>query len=138
MSEENVEAVRRWVAAINDGDADALLRLADADVDYMPYLAAVSGSEGGYQGHDGLRQYVRDLTEAWSAYEVEIHRLRDLGADVLMQGRLWARGKASGIEVDAEMAWLHSFREGTGSGRYVRLRFYPTAADALKAAGHSE
>ena len=110
MSEENVEAVRNWVAAINAADSDRLIELADPEVDYLPYLAALAGESGAYRGHDGLRQYVRDLAEAWSSYEVEIHELEDFGDDVLMQGRLRGKGQSSGLHVDAEMAWLHTFR----------------------------
>ena len=117
--------VRRWVAAINRADADELIRLADPSIDYLPYLGSVSGEAGAYRGHEGLRQYVRDLAEAWSAYSVEIHDLEDLGDEVLMEGRLRATGQTSGLEVDAEMAWVHSFRPGAGEGRYRRLRFFP-------------
>ena len=138
MSEENVDAVRAWVAAINAGDADALIALADPGIDYLPYLAALSGEHGAYSGHPGLRQYVRDLAEAWDWYHVEIDDLHDLGDHVLMEGRLQARGKSSGLDVEEEMAWLHSFREGSGPGRYVRLRFFPSREQALEAAGLSE
>ena len=126
--------VRRWVAAINRADADELVTLADPSVDYLPYLGSLSGEAGAYQGHQGLRQYVRDLAEAWSAYSVEIHRLEDLGDEVLMEGRLRATGQSSGLEVDAEMAWVHSFRPGTGEGRYIRLRFFSDRAKAIAAA----
>ncbi len=125
--------VRRWVDAINRGDADELVELADQSIDYLPYLGSVSGEAGAYQGHHGLRKYVDDLQEAWSAYSVEIQRLEDLGDDVLMEGRLRATGKSSGLEVDAEMAWLHSFRPGRGEGRYTRLRFFPSRDDAIAA-----
>jgi hypothetical protein len=77
------------------------------------------------------------LSEAWGEYEVEIHELQDLANDVLMTGRLRGQGRASGLSVDAEMAWLHSFREGSGPGRYQRLRFFASHAEALKAAGRS-
>lgn len=66
MSQENVEAVRAWVKAINDGNAEALVALADSEVDYLPYLASLAGETGAYRGHSGLRQYVRDLSEAWA------------------------------------------------------------------------
>ena len=137
VSQENVETVRKWVAAMNRQDAEALISLADPGVDYMPYLASLSGEAGAYRGHDGLRQYVRDLAEAWRWYHVEIHSLRDLGDDVLMEGRLEATGRSSGLEVKEDMAWLHTFREGTGPGRYGRLRFFPGPAEALEAAGLS-
>jgi ketosteroid isomerase-like protein len=138
MSQENVEVVREWVAAINAGDASRLTELADPSVDYMPYLAALSGAAGAYHGHDGLWQYVRDLSDVWSEYEVEIHELQDLGNQVLMTGRLRGKGRSSGLDVDAEMAWLHTFREGTGPGRYTRLRYFDSETDALEAAGLAE
>jgi ketosteroid isomerase-like protein len=138
MSQENVEVVREWVAAINAGDASRLTELADPSVDYMPYLAALSGAAGAYHGHDGLWQYVRDLADVWSEYEVEIHELQDLGNQVLMTGRLRGKGRSSGLDVDAEMAWLHTFREGTGPGRYTRMRYFDSEAQALEAAGLSE
>jgi ketosteroid isomerase-like protein len=138
MSQENVEAVREWVKAINRGDAEALVALADPAVDYLPYLASLAGEAGAYRGHSGLRQYVLDLSEAWAWYHVEIHALYDLGQHVLMEGSLEAKGRSSGLEVEEEMAWLHSFREGHGSGRYTRLRFFPNRAQALEAAGLEE
>jgi ketosteroid isomerase-like protein len=138
MSQENVEAVRVWVEAINRGEAETLVALADPEVDYLPYLASLAGEAGAYRGHSGLRQYVRDLSEAWAWYHVEIHVLHDLGDNVLMEGRLEARGRSSGLEVKEEMAWLHSFREGSGPGRYTRLRFFPNRTQALEAAGLSE
>jgi ketosteroid isomerase-like protein len=138
MSQENIEAVREWVAGINVGDAARLTELADPSVDSMPYLAALSGAGGAYHGHDGLWQYVRDLSDVWSEYEVEVHELRDLGDHVLMKGRLRGKGRSSGLDVDAEMAWLHTFREGAGPGRYVRLRYFDSEEEALEAAGLSQ
>lgn len=135
MSQENVEMVSRWVAAMNRQDAEELILLAHPEVDYMPYLASLAGEDGSYKGHDGLRRYVEDLIEAWSWYHVEIQSLRDLGDQVLMEGRLEATGKSSGLEVREDMAWLHTFVRGTGPGRYKRLQFFADRAKALEAAG---
>jgi ketosteroid isomerase-like protein len=138
MSQENVEAVRQWVDAINAGNSDRLVELADPEVDYLPYLAALAGTAGAYRGHEGLRRYVQDLSEAWSEYAVEIHQLEDRGDQVLMEGRLRGKGRRSGLDVDSVMAWLHTFRPGSGEGRYLRLRFFESRAEALEAAGLSE
>jgi uncharacterized protein len=130
MRGNHVEAVRAWIAAFNRRDADAILELAHPQVDYRPYLAAVSGGSGSYHGHGGLRRYLRDLDEAWSTFEAQIHSLRPVGEHVLMEGRLRATGRKSGVEVDAEMAWLHSFRDG----KYARLRIFLDPAEAAEAA----
>lgn len=133
MSRENLEAVEAWVAAINRGDLAKLLEIADPAIEFRSYLAKLSGSDGAYRGHDGLRRYIRDLSDAWESFHVEIDEYRDLGETVLMLGRLQARGRSSGLEVEERLAFLHTFREGTGPGRYVRHQFFPSEAQALEA-----
>ena len=135
MSRENVEAVDAWIAAINRRDLATLLELADPDIDFRSYLATLTGSDGAYRGHDGLTRYVRDLGEAFESFEVQLEEARDLGDTVLMVGRLRAKGRASGLEVEERLAWLHTFRPGTGPGRYLRHQFFATPDGALAAVG---
>ena len=92
MSQENVEAVQGWVAALNREDLDALLEIADPSVEYVSYLASLSGGVGTYRGHDGIRQFLRDLADAWEWFKVEVDEYRDLGDCVLMVGRLASQG----------------------------------------------
>jgi ketosteroid isomerase-like protein len=138
MSQENVEAVQAWVAALNREDLGALLKIADPSLEYVSYLASLSGGAGTYRGHDGIRQFLRDLTDAWEWFKVEVDEYRDLGERVLMIGRLRAKGATSGLEVAQGLAWLLDFREGTGPGRFMRVRYFPTTVEALEAAGLSE
>jgi ketosteroid isomerase-like protein len=57
-----------------------------------------------------------------------------LGDDVLMIGRLVARGRESGVEIESPIAWLSTLR----AGRIVRSRGYLDPREALDAAGLSE
>ncbi len=50
MSEENVEILRRHVAAFNDGDLDAMADLVTEDFEFIPYLAAVVEKTTTYRG----------------------------------------------------------------------------------------
>ena len=43
MSQENVEAVKAWIGALNRRDLSALLVLADPSLEYRSYLASLSG-----------------------------------------------------------------------------------------------
>jgi ketosteroid isomerase-like protein len=138
MSRENVDAVRAWVAALNREDLDALLEIADPDVEYVSYLASLSGGVGTYRGHEGIGQFLRDLADAWEWFRVDVDEYRDLGECILMEGRLQAKGGTSGLEVEKELAWLLDFREGTGQGRFMRVRYFATPAEALEAVGPSE
>ena len=138
MSQENVEAVHAWVAAINRRDLAALLELADPALEFRSYLAALSGSDGAYRGHDGLERYLRDLSDAWESFQVEQDECRDLGDVVLMEGRLRAKGRSSGLKIEERLTFLHTFRDGTGPGRYIRHQYFATLGEALEAVGLSE
>ena len=138
MSRENVEAVQEWVAALNRRDLLRLLELAAPEIEYRSYLASLSGGDGAYRGHDGLRRYLCELAEAWESFEVEVDEYHDLGDKVVNHGRLKARGSTSGLQVEERLAWLHTFKEGTGPGRYLRHEFFANSAEALEAAGLSE
>lgn len=104
MSQENVDAMKAWVVALNRG----------------------------------LRSYLRDLDDAWEWFRVDAHEYRDLGEIVFQLGRLQAKGRSSGLEVEERFAWLHRFRKGTGPGRYLGVEFFATTDDALEAAGRSD
>jgi hypothetical protein len=53
-------------------------------------------------------------------------------------GRLEAKGKASGVEVEAQLAWLGTFRSDAGTGRLLSIQFFTNADEALEVAGLSE
>lgn len=134
VSREEVEAVEAWVSAINRRDLRTLMELADPDIEYLSYLAELTGGDGAYHGHDGLRRYLAELAEAWEWFHVEVDEYHDLGDQVVTVGRLRAKGKASGLEIGAQLAWLHTFRRGGGPGRYLRHQSFPTLVEALEAA----
>ena len=131
MSEENVEAVRRAAEALNRLDADAILVLVDEKIVFEPLR---SGVEGAFHGHEGIRKYVRDTAQSWSQFEVAYGEIRDLGDRVLATGRVWTRGRGSGVETEVRSAGLFTFREG----RIVHYKDFGDAEAALEAAGLSE
>ena len=129
--------VKAGMSAVTRGDVATLLELADPAVEFNSFLARVSGGDGAYRGHEGLRRYVQDLAQAWEWFEPEFSEFRDLGHQVLMTGVIHAKGKSSGLEIAQHVTWLHTFRAGTGPGRYLRLQVFKTRAEALQAAGLS-
>jgi ketosteroid isomerase-like protein len=80
VSQENVDAVRAWVAALNRRDLSALLEIADPSVEYVSYLASVSGGAGTYRGHPGIRHFLRDLHDAWEWFKGEWTSTATLGS----------------------------------------------------------
>jgi ketosteroid isomerase-like protein len=135
MSEENVEAIRRLMAAYNRRDIDAFLQAYDPAVEARPLTLAMFGQEATvYRGHEGIRQFIQDVDEALTDVHVEVVEVRDLGERVVATGRIQARGRASRAEIETPVSWLVEFRDG----RVLRIRDYLDRDEALKAAGASD
>jgi ketosteroid isomerase-like protein len=79
---ENAELVRRSFEAMSAWDAEALLRLYDTDVEFLP-LTGTRVESGGYRGHEGVRAYFAEARDLWDVMEPEGHEYRDLGDRVL-------------------------------------------------------
>ena len=56
MSEENVELFYEANDAFNRRDLDALLALADPEIEWFPRIAELEGGRP-YRGHDGVRHW---------------------------------------------------------------------------------
>lgn len=95
-----------------------------------------SGPDGGeYHGIEGLSAAWRDFLGAWENFRIRTERVvaGDAGVYVLLI-RLKARGKGSGVDIDAEVANLVRMRDG----RIARLEMFWDRDAALSAAGARE
>ena|SRR5215207_5111044 len=132
MSEENVEAFKRAVAAYNRRDIDAFVEEFDPEVEWRSLIQAMfGGKESVYRGHRGLREGVQEMDEALADLQVEYSEIRDLGERIVVLGRVRGRGRASGAEFEAPLNWVVE----VSGGRATRMRDYLDAKDALEAAG---
>ena len=133
MSEENVEVVKSFFAPFAEKDQAAAAAVLDPEVEIRP--AIVGGPEGVvYHGHQGNRRFWHDINAAWKEFRIEPEEFRDLGEQVLVLGRAFARGEGSGIALDEPVAWLAALPEG----RIVEFRSFSHQREALEAAGLSE
>jgi ketosteroid isomerase-like protein len=132
MSEQNVEIVRRHLAAYLDVDPERALEFLDEAVE----LDATVRPDGRvYSGRDGIRRAMTEWTGAWAHWEVEIERVLDAGEDKVLY--LWherGSGKGSGVPMDQTGATVVTVR----AGRIVHLRAYVDRAAAYAAAGLAE
>ena len=133
MSQENVDTVRRTLAAYEAGDVETMLSFMDPNGEL--YSAIIGGAEGKvYRGHAGFRSWFAETQVAFEALSTELTEFRDLGDRVLGFGRVRARGRESGVELDSATGWLFTLREG----KIVRAEGYLDPAKALEAAGLSD
>jgi ketosteroid isomerase-like protein len=135
MSQENVEAFRRGIAAYNRGDVEAMLEELDPEVEWHPLMQMLLGGETTvYRGYQGVREFLEDIDEAFTQLRAEPSEVRDLGERVIAIGHLRGRGRESRAQTEIPVVWLVDFNNGRG----VRVREYPDPSEALEAAGLRE
>src|SRR3954466_7370012 len=102
MSQENVEVFKSAFDAINRRDAEALLAELDPEVGWHgAILMGMGGKRTVYRGHEGVREWLRDLYETLSEFQAEYAEVRDLGDRTVAIGRVRARGTASEAEIES-------------------------------------
>jgi ketosteroid isomerase-like protein len=131
MSQESVELAQQAFDAFNRRDLGAFLALMDADVEAGSRLVAM---EGGYHGHDGIRQWWRHLLDAIPDYTLETVELREFGDLTLTTLRTRGHGADSDTPIEDTVWVVVDWRDN----KVVRWRVLSTEAEALEAVGQSE
>lgn len=123
-----VEVAREGYAAFNRGDIGWIVdHLADEIV--WEDAKEVPGSAVRI-GVDHVERYLRSLHRQWDEIRFEPERIYEAGGDVLAWARVIARGRASGVEVDAPVAHLFEIRDDRC--HRVRTFFDRAEADAAR------
>src|SRR4051812_23750630 len=113
MSASNVLKVQALWRAFESNGLDAVLRLADPDVEWIP-----AGADGRrFFGHDGLREFMAQR-DAGGPVVAEALSYFDYGTRVLVYGRLQ----------DERVFWLYSFN-GERLSRFEAFRDPHPAGD---------
>jgi ketosteroid isomerase-like protein len=116
--------------ALSRRDLTTLTDLTHEDVEWHSFFAALN--EGGtYRGHDGLRQYLNDLTEAFEIVRADVDDDIAVGDVVVLAGRIHYRGKESGVETEMPAGWMLKFR----GDKIVRFRAFREPDAALESVG---
>jgi len=127
MSQENVEIVRRGFDAFNARDVDELVSLSAEDCEWRPFRAQLEGNV--YRGHEGVRQFLRDMDEDWAAFRIDPLEFHDRGERVAVIGRVSALGRDSSLEIDSIAGFVHELDQG----RIRRVSSHSDAKAALEA-----
>ena len=138
MSQENVERARkRYEAlslAVRAGDFDGFVRdYVHPDVEWVP-LPGSPDSVAVQRGHAAVKARFAAMLEAIDGPRIEAHEFIDAGDQIVVAVRMSGRGKASGVEVDGRL--FHVVTEH--HDKLVRVEWYTSRAEALKAVGLSE
>jgi ketosteroid isomerase-like protein len=133
MSHENVEIVLRGLDAFSRGDLEGILDDLSPQFEFNP-SGRFMDTQQTYRGREGFVDFWRGFQAAWEEITVSVERIEELDNRVLTLGSFHGKGSESGVEVDAEAAWLHTVKDGL----VVHLCSFATWTEALEAAGFSE
>jgi len=127
----SIEIVSQAYRAFKALDADALIAIADPEIEFGTSAAAPGGT---YRGHTGIRRYVKEIEGTFGhSWDAEIERIADAGDDrVILVARVFGPGKG-GLPLDLRLAHIWELK----AGKLLRGTVYldPEAAlDAVEAA----
>ena len=134
MSQANVEVVLDQFAAVNERDFPRAMSHYAEDVELVVRSDA-SLEAGTFIGREAVGQWFGDWFATFEpGYHFDIEQARDLGDVVLLGATHHGRGRTSGIEVQGEMGYLYTVREG----KIIRGELFRTPAQALEAVERRE
>lgn len=133
MSQENVEIVRSGYAALAEQGVEAVLAFADPEFEATtpPSLASEPDT---YRGHEGVRRWFGSFGDAMEGVYFEGQEFTSVGDKVLVDTKLHARGRTTGIETEQRAFLVWTLREGM----VTRVETFAEQGQALEAAGLHE
>ena len=134
MSQENVETVRRSLAAWDRGDFDGFVHDWHPESEFFSaFMVQGEGDVRAFRGSQGMRQYWDEWHSLWDL-RVEVSETRDLGDTVLVVAGMKVRGEGSGVEIESPLAYVYEFDDGL----FRKVHTYLNLTEALKAVGLEE
>jgi ketosteroid isomerase-like protein len=120
------ELIDRW----NQGDHQSILEVVDPDTELHSRLGELRGAP--YVGPDGFREWLRDIEEQFSAFQIRIDDLEEVEPDkIVAKGAIEFRGRESDLPWAQETLWIFDLADG----RLRRFQVFTDLEKGLKAAG---
>jgi ketosteroid isomerase-like protein len=127
----NVDVVRRFHAAYDEADFEAMLDLCTADVHFSPDAAVFPEAEP-MEGLEPVKDWLVGSAAAWVKVRYSINEAYAVGADrVLIRGDWGGKGIASGVEMYSGISGVYTLERG----RISKAEYFFDHQQALKAVG---
>ena len=122
-----MDVVKAVFAAFTERDVEGVLAHSGADVEFSAVTGDHAGRTEPYRGHDGLRQYFRDVSEVWDDLRVFPSQFRQNGDTILVTGRVSARSPSRIVAGSTGWVWR------VDGGLVTFARVYASAGEATAA-----
>jgi hypothetical protein len=133
VSQKNVEIMRSAYAALAEQGVDAVLAFTDPQFEATtpPSLASEPDT---YRGHEGVLRYFGSFGDAMEGVYFEGQEFTSVGEKVVVDTKMHARGRATGIEAEQRAFLVWTLREGM----VTTVETFAEQGQALEAAGLQE
>jgi ketosteroid isomerase-like protein len=125
--DSDIDVVRAVFEAFAERDVESVIARSHPDIEFSAVTGDHAGRTDPYRGHDGIRQYFRDISSVWDELRIVPGEFRRNGDTILVTGRVSARSPARIVAGSTGWIW----RLANGLVTYARV--YPSAADAMAA-----
>jgi ketosteroid isomerase-like protein len=126
---ENIELVRRGIAAFLGGDRDTALATASPDV--IAVRTAPLPDAQIYHGHEGIERMWADWTAEFDRFEMATRCFAEIGGRVLVEVIQRGAGKNSGVEVEGRFWFVYTIADQL----IARMDVFASESQALEAVG---
>ena len=133
MSQENLERARAALEAVNRGGPEAIADLLDPDVIWIADRSDMGPTT--YRGREGVSRSFAELQEGFEEFGFEPQELIDAGDRIVALGRMYGRGRTTGIRAEIPLGIVLTLGP---DGRLLRYESFRNPAKALEAAGLRE
>jgi ketosteroid isomerase-like protein len=131
MSQKNVELLMHAYEAWNRRDFDALMSLVHPGV-VLVQDPVIPGAET-VEGRDRLQNWLRAFSDTWEEFRLTPEDVADSEDAVAVVVRVEAKGRGSGLRLDARVGHLMTVK----SGKVFGWRTFNDAEQAFAALGNT-
>jgi ketosteroid isomerase-like protein len=130
VSQENIEVLLAGLDAFNSGDVERILQFVDPQFE-ASVPRELSAEPDTYRGYEGVRRYFDTFAEAMAEIRFEAVRVWDGGKDLVVELKLTAAGRQTGIPVEQRAFLVWTVRDR----RALTVHAYASLETALAGAG---
>jgi ketosteroid isomerase-like protein len=124
----HIETIRRGHEAFSRGDVSWAEETISPDAEWRA-SGIFPGVQGTYYGPEAVEQWMATIRAEWEEFEISLHEVLEETEDaVVVEERLWGRGRESGAEAEMKLFSLYRFDP---DGKVTMRNAFTSADDAL-------
>ena len=123
----NADTMRRSIDAYNAGNVDGLLEMAHPDIEWE--VAPEHPASTTHRGLEEVRAYHEDWRNTLDDMRLDVLSITEDGDSVVAVCRIHGKGSESGADVEVEIAFLATYRDG----KAIRVEEFLDPEEAFRA-----